>query len=57
MAKFLCKECKLGIVTRIKGSEVERGWCKITKQYQVGAVEACSAFEPKKVPKEKKGKQ
>ena len=56
MAEFLCKKCKSGVVNKIEGSEIERGWCSITKQYQTGKVIECSAFVPAKVLQLKKGK-
>lgn len=56
MAKFLCKECRKGIVTRIENSEVERAWCSVTKQYLTGKVIECSAFGSKKVRQKKEGK-
>ena len=56
MAKFLCKECISGIVNKIENSEVERAFCKETKQYQTGKVIECSAFNSRKIPREKGGK-
>ena len=57
MAKFLCKECKSGIVTKIENSEVERAFCKETKQYQTGKVIECSALNSRKIPKKKESKE
>ena len=56
MAKFLCKECRSGIVNKIEGSEIERAYCKEIKQYQTGKVIECSAFNPRKIAQKKGGK-
>ena len=56
MAKFLCKDCKSGVVTKIENSEIERAWCGRMKQYQTGKVVVCSAFDPKRIPKKKESK-
>lgn len=56
MAKFLCKECRHGLVYKIEGSEIERAWCSVTEQYLVGKVIKCSHFNPRPVPKERRGK-